>query len=120
MNDSLVMSRFEAFGNLDEERDRFVDGDRTLRNPLRQDLPLDELHHQELLAFVLFEPMERGDVRMVQLRQELGLPLEPGKALLVLGELLGKDFDCNVSVELGVAGSVDFSIPPAPMAAMIS
>jgi len=68
----------------------------------------------------LLEPVNGSDVGMVQKRQKLRLSLEPGDTFLVSRELLGKNLDSNVPVELPVSGSVDFSIPPAPMGERIS
>jgi hypothetical protein len=53
--------------------------------------------------------MQRGDVRVIELREEASLAFETNETFLVLQELLGKDFDSNVSSAFGVAGSIDFS-----------
>ena len=48
---------------------------------------------------------------MVQRREKLGLALEPRQALFVFRELLRKDFDRHVPVELCVASAVDLAHP---------
>jgi hypothetical protein len=58
---------------------------------------------------VLFETIERRDVRMVDLGKESGFSLETVQAFLVSRELLGQNFDGNVSSEFGIAGSVELS-----------
>ena len=93
------MSSLQAFGDLDEERDRFVDRNWTLRNPLRQGLAFHQFHDDELLPIVLFETIERGDVRVIDLGKKPGLTLEPIQAFFVSGELLGKNFDGDVASE---------------------
>ena len=70
------MRGFETFGDLDEQRDRFVDRHGTSRNALGQGLPFHELHDEELLAAVLFESVKGRDVRVVDLREEPRLALE--------------------------------------------
>jgi len=66
-------------------------------------------------AVDLFQPVERGDVRMVQLGEEPRFACEPLETLVVPRKLLRKDFDGDVPLELGVAGAVDDSMPPAPI-----
>src|SRR3990172_2547731 len=60
--------------------------------------------------------MERCDIRVVELREKPRFPLESLHAFFVSSELLGKNFDGNVTPELGVASSVHLALPPAPMA----
>ena len=43
---------------------------------------------------------------MVQRRQKLGLALEPRQAFPVFGELLRKNFDRDIAIELGVPSTV--------------
>ena len=59
----------------------------------------------------LLEPMQRGDVRVIELRQETGLALEAIQAFSVLCKLFRKDFDGNVSSKFGVTGSINLSHP---------
>ena len=68
MNDAFFMRRFEPVGDLDKQRDNLVDGNRALRDNLGERLALDQLHDEELLAVVLFETIERGYVRVIELR----------------------------------------------------
>ena len=56
----------------------------------------------------LLEPMQRGDVRVIELRQETGLAIQ---AFSVLCKLFRKDFDGNVSSKFGVTGSINLSHP---------
>ncbi len=58
---------------------------------------------------MLLQPVQGGDVRVIELRKEPGFSLEPIQAFFGARKLLGKDFDCDVASEFGVAGSVDFS-----------
>jgi hypothetical protein len=51
--------------------------------------------------------MDLRDVRMVERGQRLRLALEAGHALRIAGELVGENFQRDVTVELGVARAVD-------------
>ena len=46
---------------------------------------------------------------MIQRRQELRFPLETSEAFPILVELLGKDFDGNVPLELRIPRPENFS-----------
>ena len=109
MNDRFLMSGFEALGNLDEQRDSFIDRNWTARNPFREGLPLHQFHDNELLPVMLLQSVQDGDVRVIELREETGFSLEAVQAFFVSCKLLGKDFNGNVTSEFGIPGSVDLS-----------
>lgn len=46
-------------------------------------LTLNQLHDDERLPVVLLEPIERGDVRVIDLGEETGLSLESFQSLFV-------------------------------------
>jgi len=109
MDDPLLVRRFEASGNLNEQRDRLAERDGISGEALGQSLSLDELHHQKRLAVGFLKAVERGDVRVIQLGQEPGFSFESIEPLLVPGECLGKHFDRNVTTELRISRPVDLS-----------
>jgi hypothetical protein len=45
--------------------------------------------------------------------------LETGEALRMVREALGQDLEGYILVELGVTGTIDFAMPPAPSLAMM-
>lgn len=109
MDDPLLVRRFEAPGDLNEQRDRLVERDGTSGDALGQGLSLDELHHQKRLAVGFFEAVERGDVRVIQLGQKPGFSFESLEPFFVPGELLRKHLERNVTTELRIARPVEFS-----------
>ncbi len=86
MHDAFLVRRLERLGDLARDGERLVGRERAMREPLRERRPFDQLHHQRACAGRLFEPEDRGDVRMMELREKLRLALETGQTLLVLGE----------------------------------
>jgi len=58
MNDPLLVRRFERVGDLPRERQRLVERQSPARNPLRQILTLDQLHHERADTPRLFDPSE--------------------------------------------------------------
>jgi len=105
------MCCLEPLGDLLEQRYGFVDGDRPAGEALGQRLAGNELHHEKPLPVRIFEPVQRGDVRMIQGSEQPGLVFEPGDPVFVLGELLGKNLDGDVAAELRILGPIDFPHP---------
>ena len=83
VDDTFVVSRFEPLGDGGEKRDRVLDRHGTALEALRQRLTVDELHDQERLSLGVLEPMERGDIGVVQLSEETGFAPESLEPLLV-------------------------------------
>ena len=70
---------------------------------------------------MLLLTMQRGDVRVIELREEASLTFKAVQAFLVPRELLGKNFDGDLTAEFGVTCSINLSkIPPLPMGSRIS
>jgi len=66
MNDSLLVRRFQRLGDLFRDRQPFIDRDRAARNALGQIVAIDQFHHERVHAGGFLEPVDRGDVGMVQ------------------------------------------------------
>ena len=69
MDDALLVRRFQRLGNLLRDRQRFVDRDRAARDALRRSSP----STSSITSAVrprLFEAVDRGDVRMIQRRED--------------------------------------------------
>ena len=111
MDDALLVRRLERVTDLPGDGQSLVDRHRPDPEPFGERLPFDELEHESFDAVGFHEPVDRADVRMVERGQKLGFPLEPRQPLGVLGDRLGKDFDREVPVQLGVARSVDLPHP---------
>ena len=67
----------------------------------------DELHDEGVHAGGFLEPVDRGDVGMVQRRKRLRFALEPRQTLRVRGERIGQDLDRDLAAETGIGGAVD-------------
>ena len=66
MDDPVLVRCLEGFRHLLRDRQGFVEGDRAAGDALREVVALDEFHHQDRHACALFEPVDGGDVGMVQ------------------------------------------------------
>ncbi len=84
MDDALLMRGLQAFGNLLRDGNSFVDGDRAARQPLGEVFAFDQLQRQREDTLALLEPVDRGDVGMVQRCEELRFATKPRDALRIL------------------------------------
>ena len=81
---------------------------------VREGLPFDVLHDDEIDAVLLTHVIKRADVRVIELRDRLGLALETRLAFRTLSQVLRKHLDGDRPVETGVVGFVD--LPHSPFA----
>ena len=85
VDDALFMSGFERFSDLPRDRQCLVEGNRAPRDPLRQNLAVNELHHQRRDAIRFFDAVDRGDVRMIERREHLRFATESREAIGIVG-----------------------------------
>jgi putative endopeptidase len=111
VDDAALVGVLERLRDLQRDRQRFGDRDRSVREPLREILALDQLHREEAHAVGGVETVDRSDVRMVQRREQTGLALEAGEALGVRGEQVGQDLDRDVAAQRGVGGAPHHAHP---------
>ena len=102
-------ARLERLGDLPRDRQRLVQRNRALRDPIGQRrahrrAPVRRAPSCRLQR--LFEAVDRRDVGMIQRRQELRLALEAREAVRIGGEELGQDFQRDVAIEPRVARAI--------------
>jgi hypothetical protein len=107
MNDALLVRGLECLGNLLRNRERFVDGDRTARDPVCERRALDELHDQGATATSFFEAVDLRDLRVVQRRQCLGFALEAGDPVSIMRKGIVQNLDRDLAAKVGIARTVD-------------
>jgi hypothetical protein len=76
VDDPLLVRCFERVGDLLRDRHGFVEGDRAPRDALREIVALDELHHEGSQAPAFLEPVDRGDVRMIERGEDFRFALK--------------------------------------------
>ena len=77
VHDPLPMRLVQRIRDGDRHLERLLQWQRTILQPLGERLPVEILHDQEVGAAFGADVMEGADVRVVQGRDGLGLPLEP-------------------------------------------
>jgi hypothetical protein len=81
VNNALLVRRVQRVGDLMRERDGFIVWESASDQSIGERLTLDELHHEGEcgmpgFAGAVFDPVNAGNVRVVQRRQHPGLTLE--------------------------------------------
>lgn len=98
----------------------FIKRDCAARDAPREVITLDEFHHEGVHAPGLFEPVNRGDVRMVQRRERLRFALEPCQAFGVGSECVWEILIATWRPSVVSVARYTCPIPPSPMGAAIS
>jgi hypothetical protein len=101
----------EGLGDLQADCHHFIHRDRALRDAVGKRWPLDQLHDQGSGAVVAFEPVDGGDVGVIQRREDLGFTSKPGEPLSVRGHRVRQDLDGDLSLEPGVQRPVHLPHP---------
>ena len=98
-------------GDLLRDRRRLRDRQRAARDQCREVVAVDELHDERARASRLLEPVDRGDVRMLELREQLRFALEPRQTLGIRHECRGQHLDRDVALELRIGRAIDLAHP---------
>ncbi len=114
MDDASGMGRVERIGDLHSHLDEIVRGKQSLRDALLDCLPFKVFHRDERLPFMLFERVDRTDVRMVQGGRGPALPSKTLQRLLVPGAGFGKELQGHWAVQPGILGFVQHPHPTCP------
>ena len=110
VNDSFLVCGFECFGDLLRNGESFFDRNRSVSlDALCQRLAGHQLHDQIARAAGLFQPVDRGDVGMIQRRQHLRFALKTGEPFGIVRERFRQNFDGHVAPELGVVRLIHLS-----------
>ena len=111
VNDALLVGGVEGFRDLSRNWQRFVDRDPSLRNPVGECGTSNQFQYQRPHATRVFEAVDRGDVRMIEGRQEFGFPLESAESIGVLRESVRQDLERHVALQPGVLRLIDLAHP---------
>ena len=109
------MRGIKCIGDLDAQIEHGFDLQRLATDPMPECLSLQQLHGDERSPIGLIDFVDRADVRMVQRRRSLGLPLESAEGLRIVGEFFGEELQGNVATELEVFRLIYTSMPPPPI-----
>ena len=106
MNDPLLVRRLERLRDLLRDRQRFVERDRAARNTLREIVALDEFHHEGLDAVGVLQPVDGGDMRVIQGGEHFRLALKTREPIVISRERWRQDLDGDLTLQPGVRPSI--------------
>src|ERR1700739_2525669 len=108
MDDPLAVGRFQTeaglYGDVDQ-RERRRGGRSRSGKPLFESLSVEQFHGDERLALILLNVVDGTDVRVVEARRGLGLPLETLKRNGVADELYRQKFQGGAAAQLPILGA---------------
>ena len=110
MDDPGLVRGLQRFRNLLRNRQRLIQRDRPLRDPISESRAFDQLQHQRPRALGFLDAVDGRDVGVVQAGEDLRLPREPGEPIRVIREGVGEDLQGDVAVELGVGRLPDLAL----------
>jgi hypothetical protein len=88
MNDAAIVGGVERQCNLPGNGNRFTPRDRAKRDPLSERRTVHEVQDQRPGVSRFLDPIDRGDVRVIQRREEVGFACEASQTLVVECEQL--------------------------------
>ena len=110
MNDSSFMGGFQRFGDLFGDWQGFIYWDGTLGDPISEGRYLHQLQHQGPRIVGFLDAVDRGDAGVVQTREDLRFPLEPGQPIRISGERFRKDLQRHLAVQLRIGGLIHLAL----------
>jgi 1,6-anhydro-N-acetylmuramate kinase len=97
MDDALRVCGVERIGDLDRLADHRIDGQGLPADSMFERPPLQQLHHDEVLACMIADVVNRADIRVVQGRCGACLAVETLDGGLVGEELRGEKLQRDVA-----------------------
>ena len=112
MDDALLVRGFERLGNLLRDRQRLLDREsRRARCAADRSSPSTSSITSAVMPAHLFEPVDGGDVRMIQRGEDFGFALKTREPIVVSGERWRQDLDRDLTLQLGVGGPIHLPHP---------
>src|SRR6266851_8592827 len=107
VHDSLRVRRIEPDSDLDADLQEFRYFDGLRANTVLESMALKQFHGNKRTAFELTNIVNCADVRMIEQGCSARFAPESLDRLSVLGNVVGKEFQCNIPAKARVPGFVD-------------
>src|SRR5262245_30511476 len=105
----MTVRLLERIGDLDSAAQRLIDRKRTLRQPLRERLAVEELHHEVFGPVLAADVVDGADVRVRELRDRTRFPLEALARLVRARKARRQNLDRDLAPQPCVPRPVDLS-----------
>ena len=114
MDDVLGVRCHQGVGYLDAHVKHLVDRHGVASDGLLQAFALEPFHHDEGVAVIVFDPVNRANVGMIKQRGSTGLASESLQRLRVAGEIFGDELQGYVPPEFQVLGLINHTHTSSP------
>ena len=101
----------QRLGDFDRVAKHLVERQAAARQPRRQRLAFEKLHHQEVDAVLMADVVQVADVRVIQRGDRARLALEALSGARIGDAMRRDDLDGDRAIQPGVAGAVDLAHP---------
>ncbi|MEO6236337.1 MAG: hypothetical protein ABIQ52_05015 [Vicinamibacterales bacterium] len=103
------MSGLQRVSDLAGDGQGCIQRDGSLRDPIRERGPVNELQHERAYAAGLFEAVNMRDMRMVEGGEYFRFAREPREPFGVARERLRQNLQRHVAIQRRVAGAIDLA-----------
>jgi hypothetical protein len=114
MDDAMGVRGVQSVGDLNSNLKRVFKQQRLSGDAMLQRLPIEELHGDVGLSFMLSDFVNRADIGMVKSGGCAGFALEPFDRLRVFRQRFGQELQSDEAAELGVFSLVHHTHTAAP------
>jgi hypothetical protein len=104
------VGRLEGIGDLPGDGQGLGDRDRTATEPVGERFPFHQFQHERVHAVGALDPVNRGDVWVIQRRQHARFAFEARHAVRIVRERTWENLDRDVAPERCVVSAVDFAL----------
>src|SRR5262245_40802136 len=114
MHDRFFMRVLERLRDLQRSSQHLLDRQGACLYSILQCFAVNIFEDEGEPASRFLEAVNRRNVWMIERREDLGFTPESCEPFVVLHKHVGKNFECDISPELGIAGSIDLSHSTGP------
>ena len=109
MDDPLLVRGLERLGDLSRDRERLIDRNCALNDPIGQRHTLDEFHYEGCGAAGAFDAVNERDVGVIQRGQRPGFAVETREPIGISRHSFRKYLDRHLPCEVDVGGGVNLA-----------
>ena len=109
MNNSQLMSFRERFGNLGGEANGLIRRQGTFHQAMLESLSLEQFHNQEVDTALMANVMQGADMGMRKPGHGFGFAIEALTKGGIGRQVRRQNFDGDVAIKTGVAGTIDLA-----------
>ena len=108
MHNAAAVGFVESIGDLRAVLQDLIGRQRPLAQPGAESLAFEIFEDQIVCSVLLPDVMQHANVRMRELRDSAGFPLEAFPQFRILRKMIGENLDGNIAVQARIVRTIDF------------